>query len=324
MTVTNVPPVNVVVSTALQTVFPFSFPILNATDFKAYITPVGVDPLTTRTSIASNTYTLVINGDNIGGTMTLNVGAALGSIIVMRRDMPDERTTTFTNITPFQGDSVNREWDTDVLLVQQNSYAALNMSLRYDYNVLGSITLTKDMFMPLLGASQSFRKNAANTSLEAFTPAEALELKQSGLVSIHTDGTKSTVHVPIATPTHMSVGGNSSAVTPDNLQHCPFTIGCILYKTPTETLYRNCASSHVGIGLYTITFSTPALSNRYLVQGMASGEIIDPMLPATWGSIVAFNKTTTGFSFYTMAANNQRRDFENVELSVSGIGAFDY
>ncbi len=320
MTVTNVPCINQVTATAGQTVIPFTFPIRAATDMVVYKTLAAQAGNDVNDILATNTYTVAININFIGGTVTLNTGAAVGDRITMLRDMPDERSTTFQNAAIFQAASVNLEWDTDVLLIQQNSLVTQARGLRYNFSE--SITTPRDTNIPKMVALQSFRMNAAGTGWEAYTPAVALpELRGDGLVTVNTAELITSITLLEATSEEMEEGiSDAVAVTPAALQYSPFVNTALIYKDVSGVKTRNCIAVKAGVGLWTVTFiGASAANNRYIVNGSANNTVVDATNPLTFGTIVAFNKLNTGFSFYVLDANNTRRDLDGFEIAVCGM-----
>ena len=100
-----------------QTVFNYTFKIFEDTDLNVYQTPVGQTPDDTADIITG--YSVTGEGDEDGGTITLDIGATLGDLITIVSDIPESRTTDYQNNGDFRPDTVNDDFDRVVSLVKQ-------------------------------------------------------------------------------------------------------------------------------------------------------------------------------------------------------------
>ena len=101
MTVSALITRNDITATASQTVFIYTFRVLEATDMAVY----------QNGALLSSGYT--VNGVNntTGGTVVLDVGASAGQIVSLVLAMPLDRTTNYQNSGKFLADDVNEDFD---------------------------------------------------------------------------------------------------------------------------------------------------------------------------------------------------------------------
>lgn len=158
-----------------QTVFAYAFPIFANTDIKVYQRAAGTTANdSTQILILTTNYTVTNNvAPAVGGTITLNVGATVGDIVTLVRDMPDDRLNNYLDGGLWSATQFNTDFDRTVLMAQQNKMYDIRVTPHYNLNdVINSnasaITAGVDLFLPILPALCSWRKNAANTAIEAF------------------------------------------------------------------------------------------------------------------------------------------------------------
>lgn len=110
-------------ATAGQTVFTISFEFLEDADLNIYQTAEGVDPDdVTDILVLATDYTVVGAGVTVGaGTLeiTLVSGATLNDVITIVRDAPIDRDTAFLTNGDLTIESMNRELNKIILLMQQ-------------------------------------------------------------------------------------------------------------------------------------------------------------------------------------------------------------
>lgn len=98
-----------IIASASQTAFNLNFKIFEATDIKVFQTPAGQSPDDVADLLVLVTdYTVTIDGDN-GGTVTLTTGAGVNDTLVLKRDLPKDRTTVYVT----QGDLLAATINTD-------------------------------------------------------------------------------------------------------------------------------------------------------------------------------------------------------------------
>lgn len=101
-----------------QTDFTFNFKIYNETDLKVYQTLSGVTPDDTTDILTYITdYTVTINGDD-GGTVALVTGATVGDTIVIERELPQTRSTSYVTNGDLKADTINLDQDYQTYLIQ--------------------------------------------------------------------------------------------------------------------------------------------------------------------------------------------------------------
>jgi len=163
-----------------QTAFFFPFEFYADTDLSVYLAA----SLTTPPNDASTTFgglKLILNVDYtvIGaGLDTPNpsrqinltaasfpTGAALGNIVTIVRNMPEDRLNFYIPGGPFTANAVNTDFVKQTMMNQQNEMTDTLLSPNYrqsTYNVL-----LKDLELPILAANQAWVMNSANTQIIA-------------------------------------------------------------------------------------------------------------------------------------------------------------
>lgn len=94
-----------------QTVFPVPFPFVNSTDIKVQ---VGIVTLANGTD-----YNVSGAGNDLGGSLTLTIGALANSVYTVSRDMAIARATQYQQNGPFTSAAINAELNNLVLIDQQ-------------------------------------------------------------------------------------------------------------------------------------------------------------------------------------------------------------
>ena len=101
MTVSALITRNDITATASQTVFIYTFRVIEATDMAVYQNGV----------LLSSGYTVTGVNNTTGGTVVLDVGASAGQIVSLVLAMPLDRTTNYQNSGKFLADDVNEDFD---------------------------------------------------------------------------------------------------------------------------------------------------------------------------------------------------------------------
>lgn len=150
------------VATNLQTVFTIPFPFFANTDLEVY--------QDTTLLVLTTNYTVTGAGVQSGGALTLLVGATTGDIITITGVLPVDRTSIYsTVISNLTGSSLNNDLNRDVVMIKQQETQQQFMQLKYApyVEISQTETVTTDRWLPLLGASETWRKNSGNTAIEA-------------------------------------------------------------------------------------------------------------------------------------------------------------
>jgi len=104
-------------ATAGQTIFNFNFKIFADTDIKVYLTPVGQSPDDAIDLLTyASDYTVTITGDT-GGSITLLSGATLNDTLVLVRDLPQTRTTSYVTNGDLKAATLNEDQDYQTYLL---------------------------------------------------------------------------------------------------------------------------------------------------------------------------------------------------------------
>lgn len=148
-----------------QTEFTIPFPFLENSDIYVYqnstLLAQGASP---------GQYGLSGAGSPSGGTMTLVTGATSGDIITIYGDMPIDRTSIYSaTLSNLSGSDLNGDFNREVIMLKQVETTQAILQLQYQpyAEVSQDRSVTRDRWLPRLGASQTWRMNAAGTAFEA-------------------------------------------------------------------------------------------------------------------------------------------------------------
>jgi hypothetical protein len=186
MTVATNPPFDQYIATNGQTVFNYTFEIVEQTDLLVYQrlnTDAPNDLLDVLTLNVDYTVTGV--GAENGGTVVLNVGAALNDIVSIKQNVPVQRDTSFTPGGILRAQDLNSEFDNQTLIEQVSRFNESARMLSYWNSAI--VVPFVDTIIPVLGANQVWIKNANNDEIVTFqmpgdsglAPNDALYLVQT-------------------------------------------------------------------------------------------------------------------------------------------------
>lgn len=153
------------IATASQTVFAVPFPFLVNTDIVVYQNSTKL-----AQGGAPGQYGLSGAGTASGGTMTLVTGATVNDIITIYGDTPVDRTSIYSpTVSNLTGDDLNNDFNRDILMIKQQQTTQDFLQLQYApyASVSQDATVTVDRWLPILPAGGIWRKNDANTAIEA-------------------------------------------------------------------------------------------------------------------------------------------------------------
>lgn len=164
MTVASNPPYDQYTATGGQTVFNYTFEIVENTDLLVYQTPQGDAPNDLLQLLTFNVdYTVTGVGAENGGTVVLNSGATLGDIITIKQNVPVQRDTAFTPGGVLRANDLNSEFDNQTLIQQLTRFNEQQRMLRYWDSAI--VVPYVDTILPVLGANQIWAKNPNNDEI---------------------------------------------------------------------------------------------------------------------------------------------------------------
>lgn len=167
MTVASNPPFNQYYATTNQTVFNYTFEIVEQTDLLVYQTPAGDPPDDATQLLALNVdYTVTGVGAENGGTIVLNTGATLSDVITIKQNIQVQRDTSFTPGGILRAQDLNVEFDNQTLIQQTSRFNELARMLSYQNSAI--VVPLVDTIIPVLGANQIWAKNANNDAIIAY------------------------------------------------------------------------------------------------------------------------------------------------------------
>ena len=166
MTVSALITRNDITATASQTVFIYTFRVIEATDMAVYQNGV----------LLSSGYTVTGVNNTTGGTVVLDTGVPAGQIVSLVLAMPLDRTTNYQNSGKFLADDVNEDFDKIYIGAIQNENLN-DRSLRL--KDVEPPTTGVDMTIPLkadrLGKFLSFNATTGAPEVSAGTGADAYD-----------------------------------------------------------------------------------------------------------------------------------------------------
>lgn len=186
MTVATNTPYDQYTASAGQTVFIYSFEIVEDTDLLVY-QRLNTDPANDITDILNliTDYTVTGVGNENGGTIILNSGAALNDIVTIKQNVPVGRDTAFTPGGILKAQDLNSEFDNQTLIEQVTRFNEQNRMLRYWNSEI--VVEFVDTILPRLEANQIWAMNPTRTQIIPYdvpdggglAPADATYLLQT-------------------------------------------------------------------------------------------------------------------------------------------------
>ncbi len=167
MTVASNTPFDQYSATNGQTVFNYTFEIVENTDLLVYQRADGSDPDDVADLlILTVDYTVTGVGADNGGTIVLVSGATLDDIITIKQNVPVERDTSFTPGGVLKAGDLNTEFDNQTLIAQLSRFNEQARMVRY-WNSAVVIPLV-DNIIPVLPPGTTWWKNEANDAIESY------------------------------------------------------------------------------------------------------------------------------------------------------------
>jgi hypothetical protein len=173
VTINDVIPKTQITATAGQTVFTTNWTANVASDVVVYARTSAQTPDDLTQLVSSANYTVAFVGGSEIVEVTFLVGRALNDVITITRDTPADRLNLYTN-TNFTPSMLNQ--DVGILTLVDQQAQLYNQQVAPHYNVsatpnLGSTMtgLGGDIYLPILGANQGWKKNSANTEIVPIT-----------------------------------------------------------------------------------------------------------------------------------------------------------
>ncbi len=323
MPISNNPFPQYFIATAGQTVFAYNFTALATTDLAVYRTPAATVPndISNRLTITTQ-YTVTLALDFNGGTVTLLTPASAGDVITLSLAMPNERASEYNSVSGFTPDMVNRDFNRDVLMIRQNTYASGSRSPHYNVTQ-SNVTTGRDLLLPRLTPLTAWRMNAAGTAMESFTPASTsggINIATAGLATGGPITAAGTITVTPSSRAQVLAGTNATtAVTPQvmdahkgmlqawvNFSNAPLAFA-------TRDAYGISGNiTQVSVGRYLVTFQVPFGNLFYQMGGMCSDQVItDPTNPTQTGIVQmkVDSMTTNSVQVYTLTRNLTLKNF---------------
>jgi hypothetical protein len=234
MTVASNTPFDQYSATSGQTVFNYTFEIVEESDLLVYQRADGSDPDDAADLLTLTTeYTVTGVGNENGGTIVLVSGATTDDIITIKQNVPVERDTSFTPGGVLRAENLNIEYDNLTLIAQLTRFNEENRMLSY-YNS-AVVTPIVDTIIPVLGANQTWVKNAAGDEIIVadFPESGAAPKDETYIVQVADAGV----------PNAQAIGDLASGILIGTT-----TTGVILSRTLTGTTNQIGITNPTGIG----------------------------------------------------------------------------
>lgn len=171
--INDVPPKTQITATAGQTVFTTNWTANAASDVIVYARSSAQEPDDLTQLVSSTNYTVAFIGGSEIVEVTFLVGLAAGDVVTITRDTPADRLNLYTN-TNFTPSMLNQ--DVGILTLVDQQAQLYNTQVAPHYNVSSTPDLGDqitgaggDIYLPILGANEAWKKNSSNTAIEAIT-----------------------------------------------------------------------------------------------------------------------------------------------------------
>jgi len=171
--INDVPPKTQITATAGQTVFTTNWTANASSDVIVYARSSAQEPDDLTQEISSANYSVAFVGGSQIVEITFLVGLAAGDIVTIIRNTPADRLNLYTN-TNFTPSMLNQ--DIGILTLVDQQAQLYNDQVAPHYNVSSTPDLGDpitgaggDIYLPILGANEGWKKNSNNTAIEAIT-----------------------------------------------------------------------------------------------------------------------------------------------------------
>lgn len=166
MTVSALITRNDITATASQTVFIYTFRVIEATDMAVYQNGV----------LLSSGYTVTGVNNTTGGTVVLDVGASAGQIVSLVLAMPLDRTTNYQNSGKFLADDVNEDFDKIYIgAIQNENLNDRSLRLKDVEPPTSGVDMTIPLKADRLGKFLSFNATTGAPEVSLGTGADAYD-----------------------------------------------------------------------------------------------------------------------------------------------------
>lgn len=287
MTVASNTPFDQYSATSGQTVFNYTFEIVEESDLLVYQRADGSDPDDAADLLTLTTeYTVTGVGDENGGTIVLVSGATTDDIITIKQNVPVDRDTSFTPGGVLRAENLNIEYDNLTLIAQLTRFNEENRMLSY-YNS-AVVTPIVDTIIPVLGANQTWVKNAAGDEIVVadFPESGAAPKDETYIVQVADAGV----------PNAQAIGDLASGILIGTT-----TTGVILSRTLTGTTNKIDVANGTGIaGNPTITIADNAIIGGSAGMGVPRGTTAQRVIPIGHEGL-RFNTDLDLFEYYDTA-----------------------
>ncbi len=272
MTVTNLYEPNYYSGNGVTTVFSYSFTCLLASWIVVAVNGV---------IISNANYTVALNSNNVGGTVTFNVAPADGLQIAITLMVPDLQLTSFPVEGALPQFTLENAFDTITLITQQLTNA---LSRTIMQSVFAPLGLTLQIPNPIAGDLLGWDSTATT------------------LINIPPGG-------PTGAAGPTGPTGATGAAPPVETVDIVFAWGEFNASGGAIGTPVNCSASNTGTGRYTVTFGATAPDAKYLFTihpvGLAGGfsSITSATTTAITFSLFNGSGTLTNQAFFIAASN---------------------
>ncbi len=166
MTVSALITRNDITATASQTVFIYTFRVIEATDMAVYQNGV----------LLSSGYTVTGVNNTTGGTVVLDTGVPAGQIVSLVLAMPLDRTTNYQNSGKFLADDVNEDFDKIYIgAIQNENLNDRSLRLKDVEPPTSGVDMTIPLKADRLGKFLSFNATTGAPEVSLGTGADAYD-----------------------------------------------------------------------------------------------------------------------------------------------------
>jgi hypothetical protein len=269
-----------------QTVFGTNWTANTESDVVVYVTPPGDDPDdVTQILPYPAGYSVAFIGALEQVQVTLVTPSVAGAIVTIIRDTPADRMNLYSN-TNFTPSMLNNDFGILTLVDQQAQLVDQKVGPRYNYSAV--IVDVVDTILPILGANETWVKNAGNTAIIPYT------LPSSGIAPA--DATYVTITDETAVlPNSINFVGVASGIVVFN----PTGSGDFFSRAITGTALQIGITNGDGIaGNPTVSILANAVIPGTAGMGIPAGTTAERVVPTPPSIGLRFNTTLGSLEFY--------------------------
>jgi hypothetical protein len=284
------------------TAFAYSFVCYDQDNLEVYLTDTStnVDTLLTLTT----DYTVSLDSDFVGGTVTLNVAPTNTQRVTIARNQPLLQGQDYRTAGRFPSEATERALD-ELTIITQDLKNESERTVRLPVTASTSATVE----LPLPSAGKAFRWNAAGTALEEFTPTSS----ESAILDVFATQAGGTyANASVASDAHraLAIGSGASVGAADDDGVAIGTTAAVTAEDGTAIGGSSTASgvrgTAIGNSSTASSFDSTAIGDNSEASGSSTVAIGDDSVASGANAVaIGFSADATVFLSYAMGSNAQ-------------------